>query len=292
MADLNLVKQLRNMTQAGFQDCKVAIEKFNGDLEQASKYLREKGLAKAAKKAGAIAAEGAIIVKNNADYALIIEINCQTDFVTKNNAFITLSDNIATTLLDAEVSRIDQLVDVKLANNESISEACKNLSGKIGEKIIVRRFDKVAKNENQDIGIYQHANKKYGAIVLFANKLDDQLKKQIAMHIVARNPKFIDNNQVDKKWLEDEKQVIHSNSSFGNKPASIVEKILNGKLQKKLAEVCLYNQEFDFQPDITVGQLLKNNNNSIIKFIRYEVGEGIEIIKKDFATEVAEQMSK
>lgn len=292
MADLNLIKQLRNMTQAGFQDCKTAIEKFNGDLQQASKYLREKGLAKAAKKAGAIAAEGAIIVKNNNDNALIVEINCQTDFVTKNNNFINLTEEIATSLLDAKVNNIDQLANTKLSNGESIHDACNNLSGKIGEKIVVRRFDRLVKSNNQDIGIYQHANKRYGAIVLFANKLDDELKKQIAMHIVARNPMFIDSNQIDKKWLDTEKQIIYSNSSLENKPAPVVEKILNGKLQKKLAEICLYNQEFDFQANTTIGQLLKSKNNSIIKFIRYEVGEGIDVVKKDFATEVAEQMSK
>ena len=292
MADLDLIKQLRRMTQAGFQDCKIAIEKFCGNLEQASNYLREKGLAKAAKKAGAIAAEGAIIVKNNDNQAIITEINCQTDFVSKNNIFINFCENTVAFLLNTNVTNIDQLSNVKLPSGEFIFDAFMNLSGKIGEKIIIRRIDRIIKSSNQDIGIYQHVNKKYGAIVLFANKMDEQLKKQIAMHIVARNPRFIDNDQVDKKWLDVEKQIIYSNSSLENKPAPIVEKILNGKLQKKLAEICLYSQEFDFQPDITIGQLLKSKNNSIVKFIRYEVGEGIEVVKKDFATEVAEQMKK
>ena len=292
MADLDLIKQLRRMTQAGFQDCKIAIEKFHGNLEQASNYLREKGLAKAAKKAGVIAAEGAIIVKNNDNQAVIVEINCQTDFVSKNNIFINFCENMTAFLLNTNVTNIEQLSNLKLPSGEFIFDACMNLSGKIGEKIIIRRIDRITKSSNQDIGIYQHINKKYGAIVLFANKMDEQLKKQIAMHIVARNPRFIENDQVDKKWLDVEKQIIYSNSSLENKPAPIVEKILNGKLQKKLAETCLYSQEFDFQPDITIGQLLKNKNNSIVKFIRYEVGEGIEVVKKDFATEVAEQMTK
>lgn len=290
MGNIDLIKQLRNMTQAGFQDCKIAIEKFNGNLDEAVKYLREKGLAKAAKKAGAIAAEGAILVKLSNNKATMIEMNSQTDFAAKNENFITLSEEIINVLSNSNVNNIDDANNVKLSSNETIISACNALTGKIGEKISIRRIENVQANPNQDLAIYQHANKKYGAIVLFDQKIDENLKKQIAMHIVARNPRFINRDQVDKKWLENEKAIITSTSNDGKKPLQFLEKIINGRLQKKLSEVCLYDQEFDFDSSTTVGKLLHVKQVNVLKFVRYEVGEGIEITKKNFADEVAEQM--
>ena len=197
MADLNLIKQLREMTQAGFADCKMAIEKANGNLDEAAKYLREKGLAKAAKKSGAIAAEGCILVRANDKNAVIVEINSQTDFAAKNEGFVKLSEDIVTSLLTSSFEDVDLAQNATISTGETINTACQQLSGKIGEKITLRRLARIYKKPEQDLVIYQHANKKYGCIVLFNTKVDEKLKKQIAMHIVARNPRFINASQVD-----------------------------------------------------------------------------------------------
>ena len=292
MADLSLIKQLRDMTQAGFQDCKIAVEKANGNLDQAAKYLREKGLAKAAKKAGAIAAEGAILVRMNDNNAVIVEVNSQTDFAAKNEAFVKLSEDIADSLLTSSFEDVEAAQNATISTNETITTACSQLSGKIGEKITLRRMARIYKKPEQDMVIYQHANKKYGAIVLFNTKLDEKLKKQVAMHVVARNPKFITKEQVDQEWLDSEKSIIESNSKTSGKPAQFLSKIIDGKLQKKLAEVCLNEQEFDFEPGMTVGKIVQANGAKVISFVRYEVGEGIEKKQSNFADEVAEQMGK
>ena len=292
MADAKLIKQLRDMTQAGFLDCKKALEENKDNLEAAVKYLREKGLARAAKKAGAIAAEGVILARATPTSAYIIEINTQTDFAAKNENFIKLCDEIAKACDASDCKEVEQVRELKISTGDTVQAACEALSGTIGEKITVRRFGRIDKKEGQEVGIYQHANKKYGAICLFDTKVDDLLKKQICMHIVARNPRFINSQQVDEGWVKTEKAIIEKTSQNGNKPAQFLKKIVEGRLQKRLAEVCLCNQEFDFDPAITVGKLLISRGIKILSFARYEVGEGIEKKQSDFAAEVAEQMGK
>ena len=292
MADAKLIKQLRDMTQAGFVDCKNALIECKDNLEAAVKYLREKGLAKAAKKAGAIAAEGVVLTGVNDNSAYIIEINTQTDFAAKNEHFIKLCDSIMKEVALSKCTDVEVVRNLKLADGELVSSACEGLTGKIGEKITVRRFGRILKKEGQDVGMYQHANKKYGAICLFDKPVEDLLKKQICMHIVARNPKFINAQQVDENWVANEKSIIEKTSQNGNKPAQFLKKIVEGRLQKRLAEVCLCNQDFDFEPTITVGKLLASKGAKILSFARYEVGEGIEKKQADFAAEVAEQMGK
>lgn len=288
MADVKLIKQLREMTQAGFVDCKNALEQNKGDLNAAVKYLREKGLAKAAKKAGAIAAEGAIVARINEKCAVIAEINSQTDFAAKNEGFVKLCDQVANALLDSSIMDIDSANNLKMDNGDTIGYACDQLSAKIGEKIAVRRLGRLVKGEGQDVGCYQHANKKYGAICLFDKPVADDVKKKICMHIVARNPKFINKTQVDSNWLEAEKGIIQATA--GNKPLQFLQKVIEGRLNKRLAEVCLENQEYDFEPGVTVGQVLNGLGVKLLSFARYEVGEGIEKKQSDFAAEVAEQM--
>ncbi|MCQ2748363.1 MAG: translation elongation factor Ts [Mycoplasmoidaceae bacterium] len=292
MADAKLIKQLRDMTQAGFVDCKNALVQNNDNLELAVKYLREKGLAKAAKKAGAIAAEGVVLVGKNANSAYLIEINTQTDFAAKNENFTKLCDSIMKVVADSQCDNAEVVKGLKLADGETVQSACDGLTGKIGEKINVRRFNRLVATGEQDVGIYQHANKKYGAICLFDKKVDDLLKKQICMHIVARNPKFVDASQVDSKWVAAEKAIIEKTSQTGNKPAHFLQKIVEGRMQKRLAEVCLFNQEFDFEPTITVGKFLASKGIKVLSFVRYEVGEGIEKKESNFAAEVAEQTGK
>ncbi|MBQ0045865.1 MAG: elongation factor Ts [Mycoplasma sp.] len=292
MANAKLIKQLRDMTQAGFVDCKNALIECKDNLEAASKYLREKGLAKAAKKAGAIAAEGVALAGVNKKSAYIVEINTQTDFAAKNENFIKLCDGIMKEIKNSECMDIEVLKNLKLSDGETIGSACDDLSGKTGEKIAIRRFGRIVKKEGQDLAFYQHANKKYAAICLFDKKVDETLKKQICMHIVARNPRFINSFQVDENWVSAEKTIIEKTSQNANKPIKFLQKIVEGRLQKRLAEVCLCNQDFDFEPTITVGQLLSSKGIKILSFARYEVGEGIDKQKTDFASEVAEQMGK
>ncbi len=297
MADIKLIKQLREMTQAGFLDCKNALEKHNDNLDAAVKELREKGLAKAAKKAGAIAAEGVIaIAKHQNGGAVIAEINSQTDFVAKNENFIKFVDDIMIMLANTEETDPKIINQLKLPTGETLLDASNALTGKIGEKVALRRFSRVRCTPEQDIGIYLHNNKKYGAIVLFDKKADDQLKKQMAMHVVALNPKFVDSTQVDGAFVKLEMDLLSKaafeNEKFKGKPAEMVKNIVDKQLQKKLAEVCIVDQDFDYVPGSKVGQVLKQKGLKIISFVRYEVGEGIEKKQQDFAAEVAQQMGK
>lgn len=297
MADVKLIKQIREMTQAGFLDCKKALEECHDDLDAAVKYLREKGLAKAAKKAGAIAAEGAVLVVKKDNVAVIAEINSQTDFAAKNENFVNLTNQIMVTLLNAQATDLEAAKNLPIVGgNETINSACEALTGKIGEKISLRRFQRVVAQPGQDIGIYQHANKKYSSLVLFDKAADEQLKKNIAMHVVAMNPKFVDSTQVDSGFIKIEKDLLQKaaqvNAKFKGKPAAFIETIVGKQLEKRLAEVCLVNQEYDYEPGAKVGQILNKNGIKVLSFIRYEVGEGIEKKESNFAAEVAEQMGK
>jgi len=296
MADVKLIKQIREMTQAGFLDCKKALEENNDNLEAAVKYLREKGLAKAAKKAGAIAAEGGVFAAKMNNTAIVCEINSQTDFAAKNANFVKLCDEVINALFNAKSDDLEEAKKLQTISGETIGEACDAITGKIGEKIALRRFIKYVAAEGQDVGIYQHANKKYACAVLFDKVLDEQFKKNIAMHIVALNPKFIDESQVDEDYVATEKDLLvkaaKQNPKFIGKPDDMIQNIIAKQFSKKLAEVCLVNQEFDFAPGKTVGQVLKEHGAKILKFVRYEVGEGIEKKVSNFAEEVAEQMGQ
>jgi len=297
MADVKLIKQIREMTQAGFLDCKKALEECHDDLQAAVKYLREKGLAKAAKKAGAIAAEGGVFAVKKDNVAVVCEINSQTDFAAKNANFIVLCEQIIDALFNATSDDLEAAKQLKIAaSGETIASASDAITGKIGEKIGLRRFIKYVAAEGQSVGIYQHANKKYSCAVLFDKELDEQFKKNIAMHIVALNPKFIDETQMDPEFVATEKDLLmkaaKENPKFAGKPDAMIQNIIGKQLQKKLSEVCLVNQEFDLEPGKTVGEALQQRGAKVLKFVRYEVGEGIEKKVSNFAEEVAQQMGK
>ena len=291
MVSSELIKQLREMTQAGFLDCKKALEQNSGDLEKAAKYLREKGIAKASKKAGAIATEGMTLVNVLNNNGLICEINCQTDFSANNKLFVALGEEIKKVLLENDVKTIGEANAIILSSGQSINEACQELTTKIGEKISLRRFVKIIKQDEQDFGFYQHANKKYSALVLFSGKVSPLLAKNIAMHIVAHNPKFISKANVDQVWLTNETNIIRQQVLASGKPKEFADKIVQGKINKSLSEIWLYEQNFDFAENKKVLEILKENNVEILKFIRYELGEGIAKNNVDFATEVAQQMN-
>lgn len=284
------IKELRAITQAGFMDCKKALEASDFDLDKAVKWLKEKGMAKAAKKASAIAAEGYSLVLTQGNKAVLIEINTQTDFVSKNDEFVAFVKDAATTILHSDSAT--DFLKIKLSTGLSIEDTQTNLTAKIGEKIVLRRAEVFSKTNDQSFGIYQHANNRISTLVIVDKKDKEDIGKDLAMHIAAMNPKFLDENNVDKEWLVNEKEIILKKTIAEGKDPKFAEKTVEGRLKKALQEVCLVHQSFIKQPDLTIGQLLKNNGINLVVMKRYEVGEGIEKIQTDFAKEVEAQMKK
>lgn len=287
---IDKIKELRNRTQAGFADCKKSLEETNGDIEKAIVWLREKGISKAAKKAGAIAAEGMtkVLVKN--DLCVVFEVNSQTDFVAKNDDFVNFVNEIGETILKNKST--ENINSMKLSSGLTIEETSNELTAKIGEKISFRRAFLFEKTDKQTFGIYQHIDNKKSAMVLIDNIVNPEVSKNIAMHLTAMNPKFLNENEIDKDWLESEKQILIQKTIDEGKPKEFAEKIVMGRLKKIKSESCLEQQEFFKDSSLTVGQYANNNGGKIIKMIRLEVGEGIEKKQVDFAEEVKAQMKK
>lgn len=282
----SLVKELRDRTGAGMMECKKALVEVDGDIDAAIDLLRTSGQAKAEKKASRVAADGRIVIKSNAFMAVIIEINSETDFVAKDENFINFSDSIANLLLDTDIKDIKQLSDSILSNNQTVEEARTELVTKVGEKISLRRFGKISDAEN--LGCYSHGSR-IGTIVSLSGG-DEELAKDLAMHIAASNPICIDQNGIPNELIEREKKIYNEQAQSSGKPPEIIEKMIQGKMSKFIKEITLLGQSFIKDPDISVGELLKNSNADVTKFIRYEVGEGIEKKEENFADEVMKQI--
>ncbi|MBP5257014.1 MAG: elongation factor Ts [Mycoplasma sp.] len=292
MGDLNLVKKLREMTQAGVMDVMKALKECDNDVDKAAQWLREKGIVKAAKKASAIVTEGVAKTIVNGNYAAVVEINSQTDFVVKGNDFQQLVKEIIQIINVNKPKNIDELNNEKTSKGTTVADLCVELTAKIGEKICIRRIEIITKNEDQSFFSYEHFNGKI-AVVLLTNKNEaSDICKSIAMHIAAMNPRFISANQADPKWVANEIEVIKKQTLAEGKPADRVDMIVKGRIQKILAENCLENQQFIKNPNVRINDLLKKNNINLIKFNRYEVGEGVEKKVQNFAEEVAQQMGK
>ncbi len=291
--DAKKIKELRDLTQAGFSDCQKALEESNGDIEAAIKFLKERGIAKAEKKAGAIATEGITdILTDDANKALIIEINSQTDFVAQNEEFINLSNEMKKVILENDVVEVKEVESLVLSNGSTIKESCAEATGKIGEKISFRRAGIVTKKDNQTFGLYVHHNKRYSAIVVVSGNISQDVAKDVAMHLGAMNPKFLNKESVDPTWLEEEKQRLINQTIEEGKPQEFAEKIVNGRMNKLLAEYSFEDQQFVKDPSITIKQYLEQHNSKLLFMKRFELGEGIEKKQVDFAAEVAEQMKK
>lgn len=290
------VKELRERTQAGFMDCQKALAESNGDIDKAIEWLREKGISKAAKKADAIAAEGITnaIIRDNE--CLVIEVNSQTDFVAKNDEFINLVNGIIDAIFTNKKTDKDSVEKMKLSNGKDIKTACVEATAKIGEKIEFRRATLLTKNANQSFGAYQHNNSKVSSAVLIDGNVDESFGKDIAMHLTAMNPRFLSKDNVDKKWLESERKILieksKEESKNSQKDPKFMDKIIDGRLNKILAENCLEEQPFFKDGSLTVKKLLEQKNAKIIEMVRFELGEGIEKKVDDFASEVAAQMKK
>jgi elongation factor Ts len=283
----SLVKELRERTGAGMMDCKKALVETNGDANAAAELLRTTGQAKAEKKAGRIAAEGRVeIVSNDAGQAVLMEINCETDFVAKDENFLKFAASAAELALQTKPADVDELAQSALPEGGSLDDARKTLIAKIGENIAVRRFETI--EVQGEIGQYTHGSR-IGVIVDVTGG-DDALRKDLAMHIAAAAPLCIAEADVPAEQLERERRILTEQSEQEGKPPEIVAKMVEGRLRKYLAEITLLGQVFVKDPDITIAKLLQQKNASISAFARIEVGEGIEKKQEDFAAEVEAQV--
>ena len=283
----SLVKELRERTGAGMMDCKKALVETNGDADAAAELLRTTGQAKAEKKAGRIAAEGRVeIAANDAGQAALLEINCETDFVAKDQNFLDFAASAAALALQLRPDDVDALLQSELPEGGSLEEARKTLIAKIGENVAVRRFEILT--ADGEIGQYTHGSR-IGVIVDVSGG-DADLRKDIAMHIAAASPVCIADANVPAEDLERERRILTEQSEQEGKPPEIVAKMVEGRLRKYLAEVTLLGQAFVKDPDVTVGKLLQQQNASVNAFARIEVGEGIEKKQEDFAAEVEAQV--
>ncbi|MCF0227538.1 MAG: elongation factor Ts [Malacoplasma sp.] len=287
---MELVKKLRDMTGAGVMDAMKALKECNDDLEKAAQWLREKGIAKAAKKAGAIVTEGVAKAVALADYACAVEINCQTDFVANGDNFKELTNGIVSAISEFKPKSLDELLNCKYSQSEKVSDALTNLTAKIGEKIAVRRIAVLEKSATEGFATYEHFNGKV-AVILQMSRADEKVGRTIAMHIAAMNPKFINRNAVDPAWIANETEVLKKQTLAEGKPADRVDMIVKGRINKSLAEVCLEDQVSITDPSKKIKDIASAAGIELISFARIEVGEGVEKKKEDFAAEVASQMT-
>lgn len=290
MVNASLVKDLRERSGAGMLDCKKALEATNGNIDEAIDWLREKGISKAAKKAERIAAEGTanILIKGNK--AVVVELNSETDFVAKNDEFKELVSNILNAIIDSDLNSDDIEGALKLTvNGESLEQLIVAKTAKIGEKLSLRRFEVVTKEDNENFGKYIHMGGKI-AVLTVLNGANEEVAKDIAMHAAAMRPKYVSREEVPSDEVEKERAVLKEQAINEGKPADIAEKMVEGRIRKFYEEICLEEQDFVKDSDIKVSVYAKNNNGSISKMIRYEVGEGMEKREENFAEEVAKQM--
>ncbi|WP_202077144.1 translation elongation factor Ts [Caldalkalibacillus salinus] len=291
----SMVKELREKTGAGMMDCKKALQETDGDIEKAVDFLREKGLSKAAKKADRVAAEGLTSVEVDGNRAVLLEVNCETDFVAKNEDFQQFIKNSAKSILKTKPSTVEEALEQKLeGSEETISEALTALIAKIGENMNFRRFEVFEKTDADVFGAYVHMGGSISVLSIIKNSTNENLAKDIAMHIAAINPRFISRDQVSQDVIEQEKEVLTQQAKNEGKPDNIVEKMVEGRMKKFYSEVCLLEQPFVKDPDMTVTQLLEKEGKDVTldSFHRYQLGEGIEKKEENFADEVMSQVKK
>lgn len=288
-----MVKELREKTGAGMLDCKKALTETNGDMEKAIDFLREKGIAKAANKADRIAAEGTTTVLTNGNKAVIVEINAETDFVAKNDAFKQLVSELAEHLLSQQPANLEEALAQSLnGNGPAVEEHINAAIAKIGEKISLRRFQLVDKEDSEAFGVYLHMGGRIGVLTVLSGTNDADVAKDVAMHIAAVNPRYITRDEVSAEETEREKEVLTQQALNEGKPANIVEKMVIGRLGKFFEEICLLDQSFVKDPDQKVGKYVQSKGASVKAFVRYEVGEGMEKRQENFAEEVMSQIKK
>ena len=288
------VKELREKTGAGMMDCKKALEACEGNMDKAVDWLREKGIAKAAKKESRIAAEGLTEAASNNNEAIIFEVNCETDFVTKNEKFHELIKELKEALMNSNCKDYEEAKEVKLEDGKTISERIVEATATIGEKISFRRFERIVKSDDEVFGIYSHMGGKITSIVVVKGA-DMDVAKDVAMQVSAMNPVAVRRELVPQDMIDHEKEMIKSEMKNDEKNAKkseeILDKMATGRLNKFFKEICLEEQDFIKDSSLNVKNYVKNAGGEIVSMVRYSVGEGIEKKQENFAEEVAAQMN-
>lgn len=282
------VKSLRDMTGAGMLDCKKALTETDGDIDKAIDYLREKGISKAAKKADRIAAEGIANIYIKENKAVVVEVNAETDFVAKNQEFLNMVDTIGNTILNSEVTDLESTLSLSTSNG-TINDLIISETATIGEKLSLRRIEVVSKNDDEVFGSYLHMGGKIASLVVLKGT-DESVAKDVAMQSAAMRPKYICREDVNKDEVEHERSVLTEQALTEGAKPEFVDKIIIGRLNKFYQEICLIEQTFVKDSDLTVKAYLDNNNSSVTKMVRFEVGEGMEKRSENFADEVMGQI--
>ena len=281
------VKKLREDTNAGMMDCKKALIESNGDFEEAKTILKEKGQSKADSKSGRTTAQGIVVIQSNEDHAVILEVNCETDFAAKDDLFNEFVNKIASLILQNNMDDMEQLDKQKIDDFENIEEYRKFTISKLGENITIRRFKTI--HLDGTLGRYIHGSK-IASLVLLHHDDSAELAKDIAMHVAASKPEYISNTEIPEEVINEESRILRVQLEQEGKPQEIIDKIVDGKLKKQFDQLTLMGQEYVKDPDITIEKLLNDQDASVKSFIRYEVGEGIELDQVNFADEVKAQV--
>ena len=281
------VKKLREDTNAGMMDCKKALIESDGEFEKAKTILKEKGQSKADSKSDRTTAQGIVVIQSNEDHAVILEVNCETDFAAKDNLFTEFVDRIASLILHNNLDDMEQLDKQKSDDFESVEEYRKFTISKLGENITIRRFRRISLDGI--LGRYIHGSK-IASLVLLDYDDSVELAKDIAMHVAASKPEYISNTDIPEEVIKEESRILRVQVEQEGKPEEIIDKIVDGKLKKQFDQLTLMGQEYVKDPDITVEKLLRDQDASVKSFIRYEVGEGIELDQVNFADEVKAQV--
>ena len=284
----SMVKELRDRTGAGMMECKKALVETGGEIDAAIELLRKSGQAKADKKASRVAADGRVVVAVDGSIAAIAEINSETDFVAKDENFVAFADAVAVTVLSGDAGDVEALSAARLADGREVESARTELIAKVGENISVRRFERLSSDDQ--LGTYTHGAR-IGAVVALQGG-DADLARDIAMHVAASNPVCVDEDGVPAEMLERERRIFAEQAAESGKPPEIVEKMVLGKVKKFLKEITLLGQPFVKDTDQSVGKLLEGAGASVTRFVRYEVGEGIEKKEDNFVEEVMSQVNQ
>ena len=287
-----MVKELREKTGAGMMDCKKALTQTDGDMEKAIDFLREKGMASAEKKADRIAAEGLTSVVVDGNNAVILEVNAETDFVAKNEAFQTLVKELGEHLLSTKPANVEEALQTTMSNGSTVDAHINAAISKIGEKMTLRRFEVKTKTDNDAFGAYLHMGGRISVLSVLEGTTDESVAKDVSMHVAAINPKYISRDQVSSEEVDHEREVLKQQALNEGKPENIVVKMVEGRLGKYFEEICLLDQSFVKDPDQKVKKYVESKGGTVREFVRYEVGEGLEKREENFAEEVMNQMKK
>ena len=284
------VKELRELTGAGMMDCKKALTECEGDIKKAIDWLREKGIAKAAKKEGRIAAEGLAKILIEGNKAVVLEVNSETDFVAKNDRFLALLDEAAKTIFNSNAKTVEEALALPTAEG-TLNDSFIGAVAIIGEKITLRRFEIVEKSDDELFGSYTHQGGRIVAVTVVKGTADAQVAKNMAMQVASMNPTYVSRNEMPQDVIAHEREVqegiMANDPSLANKPEKVKAGIIEGRVSKSLQDMCLVDQEYFLDSSLKCGQYLKENNAEVVKFVKYIVGEGIEKKQDDFAAEVA-----